>query len=706
MKISLILLIALFFYSCSHQERPLGERKIASASINQLVDEAMGFTVSDLSEGRQAELKTFQENLLKYLIEATSSEDQHKFAVYRQASEYFNRIYPGIMKNIRNEKLGINEYIEIKKAPLWSLKEEIKFLNREAERFPKAKVDIDLIEGLKIIAPFYKTISKEDANKLNKQYEKSVHKVMGETFDMHPSYSEIDSLVQFGGSDEEKILLLISMVEGKLKKHEEKIRHLGSEIAKSGQVDMKNTQVRLVVNFMDYYFEHMQVDVVKTIMSELVTAGPKLPPEEMMKVIFKNTGPGLGKVLQQMGKEKGIGATFSSMLSVLESTGKQVPLHLIQEIVAKDIGGYELKNIIDKPLGTGTMAQVNRAILLDNGVETEIALRFLKPGIANRCKEDIEILRNFVPDNEKILKQEGFQDLQVVSTLIDSVERFLNEELDFKIAILNQQKAYEVYSKSVMIKTESKYSMLELKVPKVYTPPNGTSNLHVQEFVSGGVKFSELSDLGAQKVVAQEMVRMWFEQALFESGFLNADLHQGNFRVVLIEEKDKIKVLLYDFGLSTTLTKEDQRAFLLLGAGAYLKSSSTITDGLMASMNSTDIKLRNKLIKDIEKEMKVHPNKPAEDWVAWCVTKNYFVSEKLGAFARGSLLLKQLPETIGQTEMFKETVVKSATSHLVKSIADRKYDFPLKKMDLVKIASIQVKNSCKEIVEKFLNLFH
>ena len=284
--------------------------------------------------------------------------------------------------------------------------------------------------------------------------------------------------------------------------------------------------------------------------------------------------------------------------------------------------------------------------------------------------------------------------------------RFLNEELDFKIAIANQQKAYDVYAKSVKIKTDSKYSMLEMKVPKVYTAPAGTSNLHVQEFASGGVKFAELSDVGAKKIVAQEMVRMWFEEALFESGFLNADLHQGNFRVVLIEENDKIKVLLYDFGLSTTLNKEEQRAFILLGAGAYLRSPSTITDGLMVSMNSADAQLRAKLMKDIEAEMKVHPSKPAEDWVAWCVKKNYFVSEKLGAFARGSLLLKQLPESVGQTEMFKDTVVKSATTHLVKAIADRNYDFPLKKMDLVKIAAVQAKNSCMDMVKSFLNLFH
>ncbi len=709
MKLRLLLLVLLIFTSCSQFYHSNVQRNVASEAIDKLVDEAFLYAQDNLSEARKNDIKILQENLLKYLIEASSSEDAHKIAMYKDATEYFNRIYPAIMQNIRNEKKGINEFSEIKSAPLWSLKDELNYLNKESIHFPKSKIEIDLITGLKLVAPFYKQISEKNSNKLNNQYEKTVHKVMGQEFDLHPSYGELEELLKMEGTsatEEDKILKLVSMVENKLQKHEAKIRHLGSEIAKSGQVDLNNTQVRLVVNFMNYYFEHMEADVVKTIMSELVTGGAKLTQEETMKVIFKNTGPGLGKVLQQIGKEKGIGETFSGMLAVLESTGKQVPLHLVQNLVNTDNGGYELSKIIDKPLGTGTMAQVNRATLLEDGVEKEIALRFLKPGIAERCKNDIDILRSFVPDNEALLIKEGFTDVRVVSTLIDSVAKFLNEELDFKIAIANQQKAYEVYSKSIVLKTDSKYSLLEMKVPQVYTPPSGSSNLHIQEFASGGVKFSELSDEGTKHIVAQEMVRMWFEEALFESGFLNADLHQGNFRVVLIEEKEKIKILLYDFGLSTSLNKEEQRAFLLLGAGAYLKSPSTITDGIMASMNSTDKSLRNKLMKDIEKEMKIHPTKPAEDWVAWCVTKNYFVSEKLGAFARGSLLLKQLPESMGQTEMFKDTVVKSATSHLVKSMADRKYNFPLRKMDLVKIAAIQAKNTCSELIQSFLNFFH
>lgn len=423
--------------------------------------------------------------------------------------------------------------------------------------------------------------------------------------------------------------------------------------------------------------------------------------EAITGVIFQNTGPGLGKVLQQIGKEKGVGENFSRLMSVLESSGKEVPLHLVQAVVDSDKGGYVVREITGKPLGTGTIAQVNKAILVDDQMEKVVALRFLKPGIAKRCKEDITILRQFVPDNEETLLKEGFTDIKVMGTLIDSVEKFLDDEVDLETSVARQKKAYEIYTRSVKIKADPKFSMLEMKVPDVYSPPKGKSNLHIQEFATGGVKFSELTDLGARKVVAEEMLRMWFEEALFRSGFLNADLHQGNFRIVLIEENSKIKVLLYDFGLSSTLTKEDQRAFILVGAGAYLKSPSTITDGLMSSMNSTDNKIRAKLMADISAEMKVNPAKSPEDWVAWCVQKNYFVSDKLGAFARGSLLLKQLPESMGDTEMFKDIVVKSAMKNLVHSIADRDYNYPLKKIDLVKLGAIQMKNLCLNLFKSF-----
>lgn len=697
-----VITAGLLLNSCSTSAPPqFTSRAVANSQLESILDEFKSNYDNSLSADRKAEIRTIQENLLKYLIEATHSENSVKIKKVKEAEEYFNKVYPVLLQNIRNEKEGGKKFTPIVKAPLWTLKDEITYLNNATKNLPKPKVQIDLVEGLKILAPFYKNLTEENKATAHAKYDEAAVKLLGDKIELQPNFKELEAILDFNGSDDERIVKMVGLVESKLEKHERAIRHIGTEIAKSGQVDLKNPQIRMVVRFMDYYFTKLPDDVIKTIMSELVTGGPKFTEETVLKVIFQNTGPGLGKVLQQIGKEKGMGEKFSVLMGILESSGKPVPIHLVNNVVATDKGGFEIKGIVEKPLGTGTIAQVNKAVLTEDGVEREVALRFLKPGVAGRCKEDIELLRRFVPDNEEMLKAEGFQDLTVFSTLIDSVEKFLNEEVDLSIAVERQKMANELYTRTVKVSANQNFKMLEMKVPAVYLPPKGKSNLHIQEFVTGGVKFNDLTDNAAKKVVAEEMLRMWFEEALFRSGFLNADLHQGNFRVVLVEEDKQIKILLYDFGLSSTLSKEDQRAFILVGAGAFLNSPDTIADGLMASMNSNDKTLRAKLIKDIQLELKANPKKPAEAWVAWCVQKNYFVSDKLGAFARGSLLLKQLPESIGEGQMFKDVITKSAVTNLVHSIADRDYQFPLTKIDMVKLGYQQVKSSCFNLIKSF-----
>ncbi len=702
-KILLIFSTLIIFVMVSACSVPVANQKrvIANSDLEALLDEFKSHYEANLSPERKAEVKTVEENLLKYLIEATSRDDAYKVKIFKEAENYFNKIYPVVLSNIRAEKAGEKNYTVIKKAPLWSLKEELRFLNKEAAGLPAPKIKIDLLEGLSLFSTLYQNINEVNRAKLGDNYKTAVQKFMGAEFDLHPNYEEIEKLLDSNGTEEEKMIKAVNLVEAKIQKHEMKIRSIGSEIAKSGQVDMKSGQIRVVVKFMDYYFTKVPDDVVKTIMSELVTGGIKLPEEEVLKIVFRNTGPGLGKVLQQIGKEKGVGGQFSKLMEILESSGKEVPIHLVDEVVKTDVGGFEVRSIDQKPLGTGTIAQVNKASIWVDDKEVEVALRFLKPGVADRCKEDIKILRQFVPDNEALFAQEGVEDIKVMSTLIDSVEKFLNDEVDLSVAVQKQKMAFDIYNRSVKVVKNEKFKMLEMRVPEVFMAPNGKSNLHVQEFAAGGVKFAKLDDVATKKVIAQEMVRMWFEEALFRSGFLNADLHQGNFRVLLTEDEGKIKIHLFDFGLSSTLTKEDQRAFLLVGAGAYLKSPKTLADGLMVSMNRSEPALRAKLLKEIEAEMKINPLKRPEEWVVWCVQKNYFVSENLGAFARGSLLLKQLPESMGETEMFKNVIVKTAIANLGHAIADRDYDYPLTKIDMVKLGMVHMKNTCVDLFKSF-----
>jgi predicted unusual protein kinase regulating ubiquinone biosynthesis (AarF/ABC1/UbiB family) len=676
-------------------------RSIANANIGTDLSEFKKYFQSSISDDRKKELTILQENILKYFIEASKGSDTHKLKTFDEASVYFNKIFPIILNNIKNEQSGIFEFIEIKQAPLWTLKEEIRFLNILAANLPDPKIKINLIEGLEFLSSTFQSISSGQKEVVLKNTDSMFSKILGEKAKVFPSSLEIEEVLSTKGSQHERIIKLIGLVDTRVSTYETRLRNIGNEISKNKQIDLGQAQIRVVIRFMDYYFNKMPLDVIKTILSEILSAGSKTSEEEIMKIVFQNTGPGLGKLMQQIGKEKGIGDVLSKLMAILESNGKAVPIHLVREVIKADSGGFEVRSIIEKPVGTGTIAQVSRGQLWVEDKEVETAIRYLKPGVAKRCKEDIAILRQFVPDNEVLLADEGFTDTKIFSTLISSVEGFLNEEVDLNLSVERQKTAYEIYNRSLKLSTNSKFEMLEFHVPKVYISPTGQSNLHIQEFASGGSKFLDINDLDLKKLIAKEMVRLWFEEALFKSGFLNADLHQGNFRVVLVEDNKKIKVIVYDFGLSATLSKADQRAFLLLGAGAYLSSPKILADGLMLSMNSNDGALRSKLLMDIEKEIKNQPIKSPEAWVVWSVQKNYFVSEKLGAFARGSLLIKQLPVNVGEIDMFKDTIMKVAIKNLGHALADRKYIFPLTSMDLIKISTAQIKKTCVEIFQTF-----
>jgi predicted unusual protein kinase regulating ubiquinone biosynthesis (AarF/ABC1/UbiB family) len=701
-NLPLFLIILSFVLSACSSVAP---RRIVASDSDKILEELKTYYASNISEARKAEIITVQENLLKYLIEASSSDEAYKLKNYKEANVYFNKTYPLILANISAEKKNGESFHQVKKAPLWTLEEEIKFLNAEASSLPAPKIEMDLVQGLSILSQMYKhLINKENIqNGLNKSYETISQKTLGNLFDLRPSFSEIEGLLEANISDDARALRVIALVESKLKVHETKIRNIGTEIGKSGQIDTSNIQMKIIIRFMDYYFNHLRPEVIKTILSEMVTGGTKMTEEEVLKIIFQNTGPGLGKLLQQIGKDPGVGKKLSKLMEILESSGKIVPLHLVKEAVGRDKGGFQFKSI-GQSVGTGTIGQINQATMWQDGVERPVALKIKKPGVIERCNDDIKILRRFIPDNEQFFAEEGIKDIKAFETIIGGVEHFLNEEVDFNLGAAKQKQGYDIYNRSIKLSANDKFDFLEMRVPEVYFPPSGSSNLHVQEFAAGGVKFDNLKNTEAKKIVAQEMVRMWFEEALFKSGFLNADFHQGNFRIAVIEENNKIKIILYDFGLSSVLSKEEQRSFLLLGAGVHLKSPKILANGLMVSMKSKDSLLRARLVKDITEEMKINLERKPEEWVLWCIQKNYFVSDNLSALARGSMLIKQLPESIGEVELFKETILKTALGSLWRSMADRDYEFPLTKIDMVKLGVTQAKNSCMEIVYKIFKI--
>lgn len=691
--VSAFLIVSLTACSVQPSRSIQQSRAIAEETFQSVVHKFIQNEWENLSEASKAELKTIQLNVSKYVLYSTHLADDQKIAVFRQAENYLNKVYPQFLENLQNEKLGNEKRIhQINLAPFWDLKSEIDFLNSEVKNLKNGPVVFKTKDLLAMLKPV-----EVSSDELEMVPFKMIDIKPEEILSLKKELDQIES-------EDKQILTLVNYFEQKIAPYENKLANLKATLLEVPGLDMSQKQVVLGVEFLDYYYGNIGVEKRKTILSELLHIGPKFTEEEVLKVLFKNSGPGLGKVMQQMGKEAGFSGKMSELMAVLESSGKSVPHHLVQKIVAEDSGEYGIKSIDQKPLGTGTIAQVNRALLWDEGVEKEVALRFLKPGIEAQGKDDIRILKKFVKDREKLLLEAGFEDMNVISVLIESVEKFILEETDIQATIAHQKKAFDVYSRSVIVNSSNNGKMLvEMKVPKIFNPQKlktkKPSQLHIQEFLAGGKKFQDVSNPEIQKIVAKEMIRMWFGEALFESGYMNADLHQGNFRVLVYEEKNEVKLYLYDFGMSKNLSKDEQRAFLLVGAGAHLNSSDLLVEGLSLAAKNESAQNKKKIKDLIEKEMKLNGKKSAEDWVIWTVQKNLFVSEQLGAFARGSSLLKQLPTTIGEKQLFKDVLVEVGMEKLKKSYADRDFYFPLKKWDFVKVGKAWVKDSCQQLIQ-------
>ena len=220
------LLITCLIPACSMPVAKQG-RGIANTELEVLLDEFKFHYETELSPARRVEIKILERNILKYLIEATSRDDMYKIKILNEAESYFNKIYPLIINNIRLEKNGEHIFKKINMAPLWTLQEELLFLNHEVEKLPAPKVRIKLLDGISMISGIYKNIDDNYRAKLDGNYQTVVQKLLGADFDLNPSYKEIEKILDSNSSDQEKMLKTISLIESRINKYDLKIRNIG-----------------------------------------------------------------------------------------------------------------------------------------------------------------------------------------------------------------------------------------------------------------------------------------------------------------------------------------------------------------------------------------------------------------------------------------------------------------------------------------------
>lgn len=637
-------IVALFFFSLSLKAQTLQDLEFFHTQL------------ATISPEKAPEIEKVEKNILRFMLLAAGKDDDEKYRLFSKARDYAHWEF----QKIRSGGQGLE-------VPQWTLNEEIRFIENS---LPES-------EGL----------SPVQVRELNSWIDNF-------------SGGELQHFIE-GGDDRERALRVVNTFEEKFDTQIQRIRHMGTELSNSNQIKMGNPDIeRFVVRFLDYYYQKLDVDVVKNILSDLIELGRYPTQTEMMVTVFKNSGPGVGKLFQQLAREPQMGASLASLLETLEDDNKIVPEHLMREVLEGDRGGHRFRDIQGRPLGTGTMAQVNKATLIQANEEIPVAVRFLKPGISELAARDIEILKNFI-DEPSLVGQFDEELLPSMRKIIDSLEDFLMSELDLEATIEKQAQAQRVYQRALQLNVDGKTFHVDIDVPRVYPTQNGhISNLHVQEFVSSGSKFSEINSSTAQKAVGRAIVHTWFEEAIINSGFIHADLHQGNFTVSAMGE-NRFRVTLFDLGMSENLDKNLRRSFLLISSGARYEDPKLITRGFQLLSPSIDYQA---LLQTITEKMR-EGNESTEKWIAWGMKKGLLQSEKIGTLARGATLVSQIPSIVGQEEM--NQTLKAVERMTAKKVAidyfRPRYEFPLTRTDIALAGRAYSKMTCTKLVNKVLS---
>lgn len=389
-------------------------------------------------------------------------------------------------------------------------------------------------------------------------------------FDKEGWRQELNVLYQLNPKDVENFVVQISA---------EFKQYLNNFVGASAMSEMNPAVAKFIDKTFSFYFEHLSLDTKKLILSDWISNDFTRDPEKIIEIMIQNAGPHFQKLVQALVKEEGLPNRLKILFKKIESSVKPIPSVYAAEIIRPEMAQYNLTFLKDKPLGTGSMAQVHVGKYNDF---YDVVIRFLKPEIEKRAQEDYSILLQLANevDNDPVFTKLG---VPKISYLVDDIHYSVTEELDLNKTYQNQMKARKIYHGKSFEFDDLK---IKISVPWIMTYKNG-SKILVQEKVSGGSldtvyeKYkSEIPFL--KRNVVEAIAKTWIEEVLYGSGFYHADPHQGNFLVSVSNKNNGslVNVNLLDYGMSGQLSQFQQTSILKLGLGVDLKKLDLIVNNI------------------------------------------------------------------------------------------------------------------------------
>jgi ubiquinone biosynthesis protein len=258
---------------------------------------------------------------------------------------------------------------------------------------------------------------------------------------------------------------------------------------------------------------------------------------QRIRMVCEDLGPTAVKMGQILSTQPDIiPAPLVEEFKKLQSHVKPFPFEKIRKVLEQELKGkiddyFDI--IVEKPIGSGSIAQVHKARLKENG--EWVALKIQRPGIEKALKTDLEILSWLSREiHERVSDMHAYDLPGVVQTLRKSLLR----ETDFTIEANN----------SKIFANSNPYEDVVFS-PEVLDEFT-TERLLVTEYIEGtrADKVTHLSDEERISLAHHGGVSV-FHQIIIK-GFFHADPHPGN----IIVTPDK-RICLIDWGMTGQLTR-------------------------------------------------------------------------------------------------------------------------------------------------------
>ena len=264
-----------------------------------------------------------------------------------------------------------------------------------------------------------------------------------------------------------------------------------------------------------------------------------------LRLSFEELGPTFVKLGQLMASRPDlVPPDYIEEMTLLHDQVQPLEFSVVEQVLAEEFGADYRRRFVsieEKPLGSASIAQVHRAVLIGG---RHVVLKVQRPGIVSTINDDLNVLYFMAEMLEKYIPEvRPFNPIG----MIDEYFKTLELETNFVVEANNIRKFRENF------KNEPNIMIPEVHFDFV------TERVIVMDEMQG-LRLSQDGALQQEGVSGDEVLKAGFRAYLkmvFIDGFFHGDLHAGNFFVF-----PQNKIGLIDFGVVGRLNSKTQASIV------------------------------------------------------------------------------------------------------------------------------------------------